>query len=239
MAGPADARDPPPSCAGRRWPGGVDATALFVALDAASLALAGLVALFFLRSHRLQPEGAFGVLATAFATLALSHLATAASGLRLVPRQAAAVDALRTFGVFLASVLILLAYAARARSARVRTAPTLAGAAVGVLLLVLGLYAAGLSPLGEPLAVYPWLRLAETFLLLLAAGWAGVGVHARRLSDLQVPAAYVCLALSRWSGAVLALQDDLRPSPFTYAWRLAALLLLAAIVARRWPRAPP
>jgi hypothetical protein len=212
---------------------------VYVALDAASLALAGLVALFFLRSHRLQPDAAFGVLAAAFATLALSHLATAASGLRLLPAHALAVDALRTFGVFLAGVLILLAYAARARSARLRTAPTMAGAAVGMLALLLLLYAAGLSPLGEPLAVYPWLRLVEAFLLLLAAAWAGVGVHARRLADLQVPAAYVCLALSRYSGALLALHGDLSPSPFTYAWRLAALLLLAAVVARRWPRAPP
>jgi uncharacterized membrane protein YhaH (DUF805 family) len=219
--------------------GVADAAAVYVALDAASLALAGLVALFFLRSHRLQPEGAFGVLAAAFGTLALSHLATAASGLRLLPGHAPAVDALRTFGVFLASVLVLFAYAARARAAPVRTAPILAGAAVAVLALVLALYLAGLSPLGEPLEVYPWLRLAETFLLLLAAAWAGVGVHARRLRDLQVPAAYVCLAMSRYSGAMLALHGDLSPSPFTYAWRLAALLLLAAVVARRWPRAPP
>jgi hypothetical protein len=218
--------------------GGMEA-ALFVALDVASLLLAGLVAAFFLRSHRLQPDAAFGVLAAAFATLALSHLATAASGLRLLPSRQLAVDALRTFGVFLASVLTPLAYAARARSARLRTGPTVAVAGLGVLGLVLALYVAGLEPLGKPLEVYPWLRAVETFLLLLAAGWALVGVHARRLGDLQVPAAYVCLALSRWSGAVLAWQGTVAPSPFTYAWRLAALLLLAGVVVRRWPRAPP
>jgi len=217
----------------------VDASALYVALDVASLALAGLVALFFLRSHRLRPDAAFGVLAVAFGTLALSHLATAASGLRLLPSRQLAVDALRTFGVFLASVLLLLAYAGRARQARVRTGPTVALAAVAVLLVLLAAYAAGLAPLGEPLRLYPALRLAETGLLLVAAFLAGVGVHARRLADFQVPAAYVCLALSRYSGALLALHGDVAPSPFTYGWRLAGLVLLASLVVRRWPRGPP
>ena len=217
----------------------MDTDAVFVALDVVSLALAGLVALFFVRSHRLAPRQAFGILATGFAALAVSHLATAASGLRLLPDQQGAVDALRTFGVFLASLLLACAYGLRASGAPTRTGPVVAAAAVAVVSGVLALYALGLDPLGDPLRLYPWLRLLETGLLLAAAAAAGVGIHARRLADLQVPAAYVCLALSRYSGALLAFEGDTTPSPFTYGWRLAALVLLAAVVMRRWPRAAP
>ena len=217
----------------------MDTDAAYVALDVASLALAGLVALFFVRSHRLAPRQAFGILGTAFTALAVSHLATAASGLRLLPEQQGSVDALRTFGVFLASLLLAAAYGLRASGAPARTGPVVTVAAVAVVLGILALYAAGLDPLGDPLRLYPWLRLLETGLLLVAAAAAGVGVHARRLADLQVPAAFVCLALSRYSGALLAFEGVTAPNPFTYGWRLLALLLLAAVVVRRWPRAAP
>ena len=121
---PACWRSPTSPCAGRRWADVADA-AVYVALDAASFLLSGLVAAFFARTHRLRPDESYGALAIAFATLAVAHLATAASGERLFPGSTA-VDALRTLGVFLASVLIATAYALRSRRVPARTMPILA-----------------------------------------------------------------------------------------------------------------
>ena len=209
----------------------------YLALDVVSMFLAGAVGLFFWRSHRLDPRQSFGILGAAFTILAVSHLSTALSGFDVYP-ELRILPAIRTGGVFLASVLVFIAYAFRSHGTPTRTLPVLASAAAFSVVAVITAYALPGVTLESPLIAFPWLRLVDGLLLLCAAAFAAVGVHVRSFHDLKVPGAFVLLALSRYTSAILGFQSDFEPSPFTYAWRILGLLLLVSVVARRWPHPP-
>jgi hypothetical protein len=208
----------------------------YVGLDVVSMLLASWVAFFFLRSHRIDRRQSFGVLAAAFAILAVSHLSTALAGFDVYPNSV--LPAIRTGGVFLATVLIFLAYAFRSRQTATRTVYVVAAGGGLALVALVGAYALAGSSLASPLIAFPWLRLIDGLLLLSAAAFAAVGVHVRSFHDLKVPSAFVFLALSRYTSAILGFQSEFEPSPLAYAWRLLALVLLASVVPRRWPHPP-
>ncbi len=208
---------------------------LFLALDAVSVGLAGLVAAFFLRSHQLWPERSLGVLGAAFVVYALSHATASLSGFDLVETDA--VDASRTLGVTAAGLMVLAAYVFR--WLRV-PAPTMVVVGASLCLATLGaVLFYGLRDTEFPLRIFPWLRLLDTIVLLAASGLSVMRLRPARLADLQVPLAYSCLALSRYSAALTAFMGEGQPGLANYAWRLAGLLLMAALAVRRWPRAPP
>ncbi|HVL47372.1 MAG TPA: hypothetical protein VM889_02320 [Candidatus Thermoplasmatota archaeon] len=205
----------------------------FVVLDVVSLALAGAVALFFWRTHRLVPDAGYAVLASAFAVLGLSYLTIGASEFDLIDPGAAIVDAARVGGQFLGVALIFLNYASRFFNLdrRFLTVASRALAAVAVVYLVIYV-APPAFELPDPRSYLGTLRFLEFMLLAAAAGLVAVGVSGRRFADFAVPAAFLLLAVSKYTWAMIAWfgVDDAVPLP--YLWRLAALGILLVVVAR-------
>ena len=213
----------------------MDEAQAFLVLDGASVLLAVLVGAFFLRSHRLWPDQSLGVLGVAFLFYAASHATASLSGFDVV--HSPFLDACRTLGVSAAGLLILTAYAFRWRKVAAPTMRLVGAAVASTTIAVVAVYA--VWDTAFPLAIFPWLRTFDALVLVAAAGLSTMGVRAQRLSDLRVPLAYVCLALSRYSAALYAFLGHLQPSLPNYAWRLAGLLGLALFAVTRWPRAPP
>lgn len=217
------------------------ATGLTLGLDAASALLAVAVAWFFLRSERLLPERGFGVLALAFAFLAVAYALTTLSLQDDMGRRDA-YDGARAGAVLLASGLLLFHYVAK--RARWRMEIVRVGA-VGLATAVatgVGLYV--VVPRAAPAdasALLSTLRLVASLLLIATSFLVIMEVRARSLWDFRVPLAFVCLAISSYTVAVTALAGAPAAEGWlVYAWRFVGLGMLLSVIwpSRRFAAAP-
>lgn len=204
-----------------------------IAADALSAALCLLVALFFLRAHRMFPEKGYGALSLAFGVWSVGYPTVAVSAFHLAA-QTPVFDALRAGAIFLGSVLIFLNYALRRAGVRMRTFNlAIAGVALaGAAYVALYLVPSPVSDAVSPLVHLPWVRLAGAFLLTGAAFLALPDIPRGRLANYRVPLALVLLAFERYTVAVLNFYGQGEDVLYSYPWRIAGLALLVRVA---WP----
>ncbi|HVM44910.1 MAG TPA: hypothetical protein VM582_03150 [Candidatus Thermoplasmatota archaeon] len=207
---------------------------LLLGVDLLSLVLCAAIATFFARAHLLFPERGYGVLAYAFGAWGVGYSVVSLSAFGVLDGLPV-LDALRTAFLFLGSLLVFLSYLLRRLRVHLRSLHV-AAVALGVTALAyLALYlvAPGAAAFSPPLAHLPWVRLVGAVLLLAAALLVLPEIQGRTLAHYSVPAAFVLLALERYTVALLNLAGHGEGIVWSYPWRLAALVLLARVA---WPR---
>lgn len=204
-----------------------------IAFDGLSAILCILLAVFFVRAHRMFPERGYGVLGLAFGVWTFGYSTVAVSAFHL----AAATpffDAVRAGTLFLGSVLIFLNYAARRARLKPRTLQVAAAALALATVVYLSLYVLAPDALvgSHPLDHLPWLRLLGAFLLLAAAFVIVPDIPKGNLAQYRVPLALTLLAFERYTVAFINFYGQGEDILLSYPWRIAGLALLVRVA---WP----
>lgn len=212
----------------------------FVVLDAVSAVLTLIVAAFFLQLVWATRESLHLLFAVGFLLLGLSFTSVAASELNLTVAPLE-IDAFQLSGQLAGALVLLMGYLSVRRHGRARLwiALAWAAAAAGLFFAVLYLVVPPFLTLPDLATSIPY---AEGLMFLSFAGCAAMAASgfARHptLDRVLVPAAFACLAATKYTWLLFDLSGSLSIVPFVYVWRFLALgLFLFAI--RLPPRRPP